>query len=86
MRRRAVLGAADGEARQSRTIQTNVHLVPVAEADDVVVDVRLQLHANRVFAVDRKLVRNRDTAARSERQLLAHAAVLVPVPAELIRD
>ena len=68
--------AADREPLQQLAIETNVELLRPAHALEVILILALQANLDEVLAVDRKIVVNRDAAARSERQVFALPVVL----------
>ena len=77
LRRRHPLGfAADGEPLQAHAVETEVELVRLAHADDVVVLLPPQQHLDRVLGVERKVIANQRAALRTERQVVADAFVL----------
>src|SRR5919198_5444617 len=78
-------GAADGETLQQLAIEADVELLRPSHALDVVLVLPLQAHRDPVLALDRKVVVNRDPAARSKRQILALALVLHDVQRNLER-
>src|SRR5262249_46835774 len=76
---RAIFAAAQRKELQTLAVQSDVDLVLNVEAANLVADIQgvaLQAHLDLVFAVDREVVPDRDTAARAERLVLAHALVL----------
>ena len=71
--------AADREAPHQRAVHPDLDLVLVVEAAyGVALLLTLHADAKGVFAVQRKRMPDRKSAARPERHVLAHAAVLPP--------
>ena len=68
--------AADGESLDQLAVEPHVELLRPAHAHQVILILATQPDADRVLAVDRKLVANRDPAARSERQVFILPIVL----------
>ena len=75
-RRHPLRFAADGEPLQAHAVETEVELVPLAHADDVVVLLAAQQDFDRVLGVERKVIANERAALRAERQVVADPLVL----------
>ena len=69
--------ASDGESLDDCAIEANLELVGLGPALDAVDLGAEQPHLDVVVAGDREVVPDRDAAPRSERQVFAHAIVLV---------
>ena len=82
-RRRARRLAADDESLDQLAVEPHVELLRPAHAHQVVLILPPQPDLDRVLAVDRKLVANRDAAARSERQVFILPIVLDDVQRNL---
>ena len=61
---------------EQRAVETEIELMPLAHADDVVVLLAPQQDLDRVFGVERKVIANQRAAPRAERQVVAEALVL----------
>ena len=68
--------AAHGEPLQPHAVETEVELVRLAHADDVVVLLPSQQDLDGVLRVERKVISNQRAALRAERQIVAQALVL----------
>ena len=79
----ALCTAPDREALQQLAIQANVELLRPAHALEVILILPLEANFDEVFAVNRKVVVNRDAAARSERQIFALPVILQHVQRNL---
>ena len=79
----ALRSPADGEPFQQLAIEADVELLRPSHALDVVLILPLEPDFDQVLAVGRKVVANRETAARSERQILALPIVLHHVQRDL---
>ena len=84
-RRRNPGCAAHDERRDAGAVEPHFEPLPVLEAADVVVELPPQPDADLVLPVDREVVPDREAAARSERQLLAHALVLEAHAGQAVR-
>ena len=80
--RHAFAFAADREPFEQRAIETHVDLMRLAHPDQIEIELSLQDHLDAVVAVEREVIRDRDAAARSERQFVARAIVLRESPWE----
>src|SRR5437016_5386788 len=69
----------------SHAIEPDVQLLRRSHPEDVVVVGFLQTDLDAVLAVDRKVIANRETAARPEREVVADAIVLHHVERNLVR-
>lgn len=69
--------AADGEALHADAIDAQIERLRMPHADDVVVDLPPQPHAQRVVAGDGEEVPHGDAAARAERLIVTEAHVLL---------
>ena len=67
----ALACASHREPLQQLAIQADIELLRPSHALEVILILPLQADLNQVLAVDRKVVVNRDAAARAERQILA---------------
>ncbi len=75
-----VTDAAHRETCDTFHVHAYVHGLPVAQADDVVVDLPPQAYFDEVLAVERKVVPDHRAATRAERQVFADAGILVQQP------
>ena len=71
-----VILAADGERLDANAVDTDVELLLAVEAGDVVVDLPAEANLDQVLGVHRKVMANREAAARPERQVFAELTVL----------
>ena len=76
-RRLQCLRPADRGRQHAFAVHAHLDLVRRTETDDVVVELSPQADLDDVLAVDRKVMTNRNTAARTERQVFAHLAILI---------
>ena len=65
-------------------IEAHFQLMREPHADEIFVKLPLQLDPDDVLAVQREMVAHREAAARAERQIVAHAVVLVPRAKDLV--
>ena len=72
------LGVADLEPLDERAVHAHVELLRRRETEDVVGEVPVEADADRVLAVDREIVPDRDAAAGAERQAVVLPVVLQP--------
>src|SRR6202007_3467777 len=63
--------AADRKTFDQFVVDAEIELLRPAHSLDVVLILTLQVHLDRVLAVDREVVANGDPAARSKREILA---------------
>ena len=82
-RRRARRLAADGESLDELAVEPDVELLRPAHAHQVVLILAAQPDRDQILAIDRKLVANRDAAARTERQVFILPIVLHDVQRNL---
>src|SRR5262249_44133911 len=75
-RRPALARAPDRKQLQSYTVEADVYLMGLTEADDVIEGFSSKTDFERVVAVDRKVVMDHKAAMRPERDLLADLVVL----------
>ena len=74
------VGVADREPPHQLPVEADLDLLLGAHADDVVVDHPAQPQLHAVLAVEREVVPDGQPPAGPERQVLAHAVVLVQQP------
>ena len=74
------VGAADGEPPHQPAVEADLDLLLGAHAHDVVVDHPAQPELHAILAVEREVMPDRQSPAGPERQVLAHAVVLVEQP------
>ena len=74
--RAALSFAAHGEAFQQRSIKANIELLMPSHSLDVILILPLEPNLDQVFAVDREVIFNGDSAAGSEWQVFALPLVL----------
>ena len=77
--------ASDGEALQQLSIESDIELLWPAHAHDVVLILPAQANLDAIFAVDWKVMANRDAATGSERQVFALPVVLQHVQWNRVR-
>jgi len=64
------------EAFDQRSVEADVDLMPLTHADQIQIELSLEEDLDAVLAVERELVWNRDSAARSERKIVVRAVLL----------
>ena len=79
------VGVADGEPPHQLSVEADLELLGGPHADDVVVDHPAQPELHAVLAVEGEIVADGQPAAGPERQVLAHAVVLVQQPRRRVR-
>ena len=77
--------AADREPLEQRPRETQIELVSRRNTPHVAIEASLQAHPDDVLAVDRKMMANREPAARPEREVLAHARNLKQLLRDVVR-